>query len=160
MLAKPVRGVAEHEHLQQLLNDSITLPVRFMLDAERELYYNNHLFALLNAVIALEIVVSDTIRIIANCKGVSPSEINKFIQDVGLTGNIKATLRLLAPQEVVLPDDSIFAQCKSAITLRNNIMHQGQREVPENSVPGYLQNIETMFGFCEHLKTQYSKTQT
>lgn len=158
IIAKPVRSPAEHEQFQQILDTDISLSGRFILDAERELYYKNYPFALLNSVIALEIVVSDTIRGIANHKGISEKEINEFIQGVGLTGNIKSTLRLLAISNTILPNDINFSQCKSAITLRNRIMHRGQRDVPEGEIPSYLESIKMVISYCKQLEDQYSKT--
>jgi len=155
--AKPIRPSDEHSSLQELLESTISLPDKFMLDAKREQYYQSYTHALLNAVIAPEIVISGTIRTIDNSKGVSAAKINQFIKDVGLTGNIKATMKLLCPPEVVLPDDDTFAKCKTAITLRNNVIHLECRDVSEREVSDCMVSISTMVEFCERVETTHEK---
>lgn len=153
--SKPLRTNEEHKKLQQILEKSIDLPDMFLLDAKRDLYYKSYIYALLNAVIALEIIVADTIRVIAKSKNINEEEINSFIRDVGLTGNIKSTLKLLTTDQTTLPEDVVFVKCKTSITLRNKIMHRGLRDIPESEIPSYIANIEKMIAFCESLEQEY-----
>lgn len=150
-MAKPLRSEEEHSEIQELINRGISLPEAFLSDAKRELYYNNDIHALLNAVIALEIRLSDTVRNIATKKGVDEDSIEKFLVDVGLAGNIKTTLKLLVPNSCVLPSEGAFQKCKAAITIRNAIMHKGRREISHREVNDLMGSIESMIRFCETL---------
>ena len=148
---RPNRTKEEHSSIQKLIYENVSLAVRVMCDARRDIYYNNYLHALLNSVIALEISVSDTIRRMVIHKNISDSDVNNLIQTVGLTGNIKTTLKLLTPEGKQLPSEDIFTNCKSAITMRNAIMHKGRRNVVEKEVLEYLDSIEEMISFCRTL---------
>lgn len=149
--AKPLRSEKEHLKIQEMINRGIALPEVFLSDAKRELYYNNDMHALLNAVIALEIRLSDTIRNIATKKGVDGDSIEKFLVDVGLKGNIKTTLKLLVADSSVLPSEEIFQNCNAAITLRNAIMHKVRRGISHREVSDLINSIESMIRFCEAL---------
>lgn len=148
---RPIRSNEEHDNIQRMLDSGIELHTLFLSDAKRSLYYKDFIFALLNSVIALEIKVSDTIRSIACSKGIKKDDINNFIKEVGLTGNIKATLKLLVPTDFKLPPDEVFAKCKSAITIRNAIMHDGRRDVPNNEIETYIDKIEEMIVICKQI---------
>lgn len=147
-MSLPVRTIEEHNHVQTLLSEGAPLFEVFLAEAKKELYHFNLLHAHLNAVIALEIRVSEAIRKIGETKGIEPSSISQFIKDVGLTGNIKTTLRLISPDATVYPKDEVFERCKSAITFRNKIMHEGKRDLSLGEVEKSLQSIELMVGFC------------
>ncbi len=149
--AKPLRSEVEHTKIQEMLSQTVTLPEAFISDAKREFYYNNDLHALLNAVIALEIMLSDTIRSIAIKKGVGKGSIDIFLVEVGLSGNLKTTLRLLVPESVELPSNETFQKCQAAITIRNAIAHEGRREISHEEVSDLIDNIESMLRFLEDL---------
>lgn len=85
---------------------------------------------------------------VASGKGIDAGSVSNFIHDVGLTGNIKTTLRLIAKEGTELPADSVFASCKGAITVRNAIMHEGRRTVGVSEVGGWIPDIERMIEFC------------
>jgi len=148
---RPNRSEDEHQRLQSLLTQGIPLTTAFMMDARNYLYYRDSIHALLSAVIALEVAVSGAIRKLALKKGIGADDVKAFIHDVGLSGNIKTTLRLLAPDETQLPADKIFGGCKGAIRVRNAIMHEGRRLVDVSEVKGWVGEIEAMITFCESL---------
>src|SRR6266404_7815755 len=125
-------------------------PEMFLSDAKREVYYNNYIHALLNAVVALEIKVSEIIRTISAKRKIEKESVDQFIKDVGITGNIKTTLKLLTPETIKLPSDDVFEHCKGAITIRNKIMHVGRIDVP-NTINDFINNIEVMIKFCDQL---------
>lgn len=147
-MSQPFRTLEEHNQVQTLLSDGAPLFKVFLAEARKELYHFNLLHAHLNAVIALEIRVSETIRRIGEIKGIETSSISQFIKDVGLTGNIKTTLKLISPDSTVYPQDEVFERCKSAITFRNKIMHEGKRDLSLGEVEKSLENIEIMVDFC------------
>jgi len=147
----PIRHEDEHRRIQELMTQGIPLHLAFLSDAKGYLYHHDAIHALLSAVIALEVKVSETIRQVARVKNVDEDSIKQFIRDVGLTGNIKTTLKLLAPEGTELPGEDVFGVCKGAITVRNAIMHEGRRTVDLGQVGQWIPHIEEMIRFCEHL---------
>jgi hypothetical protein len=51
----------------------------------------------------------------------------KVVQNLGLTSSVAFVLPLLLPDDQV--SSQMLAKCRNAINLRNNIVHNGQREV-------------------------------
>ncbi len=151
----PVRADEDHRRIQNLLDNGIELSKAFLSDAKGYIYHHDSIHALLSAVIALEVKVSDTIRQIGVKKGVDLDSIKKFIHDVGLTGQIKTNLKLLAPEQTILPSDDVFGSCKAAITIRNAILHEGRRVVDIHQVEQLLPHIEEMIQFCGTLHEKY-----
>ncbi len=145
--ALPIRSEQEHKVTQQLLTNGYPLDEIFLADSKRELHYSNYIHSILNAVIALEIKISELISTIATKKEINKEAIENFIKDVGLTGNIKTTLKLLLEPNQ-LPDDEILGKCKTAITLRNAIMHKGRRDLPIDDISGLVNAIESMIFKC------------
>lgn len=139
----------EHQEIQRLLNASISLPDFFISDAKRFLYHYDTLRSLLSATTALEIKLSDTIMKLGIKKGIPESALKNYIHDVGLTGNIKVTIKLIIPDAFTLPEDNVFDECKGAITIRNDIIHEGRRDVIMNDVKNFIPQIEKMIHFCE-----------
>jgi hypothetical protein len=147
VLKKPLRTEEEHTLLEKYLSEELPLYEQFLLDARREYLFNNYLHSCLNSVIALEIVVSDYIRSYANIKGIEHSAIKEFIKSVGLTGNIKTTLKLISPNNIKLPPDDIFDNCKKAITTRNNIVHRGLRKIEAKELNRNLKSVQILINY-------------
>ncbi len=146
---RPTRSGEDHEAIQRILDTGIPIPAAFLADAKGYLHRYDPVHSLLSAVIALDVSVSNAIRRLATTKGIPAGDISRFIIDVGLSGNIKTTLRLVT--EAALPEDTVFASCKGAITTRNAVMHEGRRSVVAAQVATWLPDIEKMIAFCESL---------
>lgn len=113
-----------------------------MVYAKRSFEYEDYRLCILDAVISLEITVSNHIRNKGNQAGISKSEINRFIQGVGLTGNVKIALRFLNPDMDF--DEEVLSGCKAAITIRNKIVHEGRTHVSEKEARDALDNIDAL----------------
>jgi len=146
-----LRTEDEHKLLEEYLTKELLLYKQFILDAQRDFLFGNYIQCNLNAVIALEIMVSDYIRNYAAKKGIDTNSIDNFIKDVGLTGNIKITIKLITPNEIALPSDETFSNCKTAITTRNKIVHQGLRGINETELEKNLNSIEELINFCKRI---------
>lgn len=146
-----LRSDEDHVKLQRTLSQDIDLYLKFISDAKRDIHYKNYIYATLNAVIALEISVSNTIRSLAQKKEIPKTDIDNWIKEIGLTGNIKTTLKLLKPDSISLPSDDVFEQCKSVVTFRNKIMHYGYREITEDNISSCIAKIEEMITFCNSM---------
>ena len=84
---------------------------------------------ILEAVIALEIVIASIIRRLANEKSVKEDSIDDFIVKVGLSRALDVVLKLLISE--ALPSGEIVSACKGAITIRNAIVHKARLSVTE-----------------------------
>ena len=103
--------------------------------------------ALTEAVTALEVAISDLGRsddpngklglVCGNRLGIS--NLRRQIEHLGLTGTVRYLLPLVFSEEV-LPTD-ILAGCQDAIALRQNVVHNGQREVNEVKLRQLLSSI-------------------
>jgi len=119
------------------------LPDELLLRATSFLQEENFRMAILEAVTALEIVVSSTIREFGHKRGISEKKIKKLIRDAGLTGNLDVVLRLLIPDD--LPSKDIMSGCKGAIKIRNAIVHEGRLSVSEKEAKGAIDNIRLCY---------------
>jgi|GEM_PF-2360007 len=154
--AKPNRSKADHQRLETLLRADIPLPDLILSDARRELYYGNDLTAVLYSVIALEFGVSNAIRSVGLSKGIDKQSLDRMLMDVGLTGNLKTTLKLVCPNTAVMPEEVVFQKCKAAITFRNKIMHKGCRKIAGEDLSTMIDNIEIIVRFCEQIVSEDS----
>jgi hypothetical protein len=145
--AMPLRSNELHDRIQNLMNKGISLHATFLSDAIRSYYYYKYTHSIINAVISLEIILSDFIRKAAKRRGINESESDNFIRSVGLTGNLKTTLKLLIPKGGILPNEDIFIYCKQAIKLRNAIVHKGQRNIHKDKVKELINYIKSMIIF-------------
>lgn len=106
--------------------------------------------AILEAVIALEITLSDyIIKEITKLK--LPKDKNEdFVRYIGSYGNIKVILRLLAKDKPQL-EDSIFKKCEKAIIKRNRIVHKAETSATYNEAKDFLWNINKMIEYISKL---------
>jgi hypothetical protein len=114
--------------------DEILLQAKSFFDQE------NFRMALLEAVIALEIVVSSIISRIATEKGISEGETGDFLVRVGLAYSLEVVLKLLIPES--LPREEVILGCKGANTIRNGIMHKARLSVSQSEAEDAINNIE------------------
>ena len=107
--------------------------------------------AILEAVIALEITLSDYI-VDKMTKLELPKDENKeFLIYVGAYGNVKVILRLLTKDKPQLPD-TIYEECGKAITKRNKIMHEAKTSATYGEAKKILWNVSKMIEYISNLK--------
>ncbi|MBT4722662.1 hypothetical protein HOB30_02805 [Candidatus Falkowbacteria bacterium] len=109
-------------------NEEIQLWQQLLLNAEQYLFQTEYRHSILESVIALELVVSEFIMNEYSEKAISEKDAKKYISDVGLTANIKITLRLFVKNFDQI-EETVLEKCKAAITIRNNIVHSGRSAV-------------------------------
>ena len=149
VLRKPLRSEKEHLDLEKSLSQELPLTTQFLMDAKRALQFLDLIHCNINAVIALEISVSSYIKKHATKKGIKEKEIENYLKEIGITGNIKTTLKLITPGDIILPKKNVFNNCKGAITNRNSIVHKGLRELNINILSQQLEAIEELIIFCD-----------
>ena len=104
--------------------------------------------ALTEAVTALEVAISDfgssqsANEKLASTysKRLGIGSLKKQIERMGLSGTVKYLLPLILP-ETMLPT-RIIAGCQEAVTLRQNVVHNGQRNVDAVAVRKGILNIK------------------
>ena len=130
-----------------LLNgEEIQLREELLINAEQYLFQAEYRHSILESIIALELVISEFIRLRCREKKISKTDANKFIKDIGLTGNIKVTLKFLI-DKTKLPDNKIFEKCKASITLRNQIVHEGRQSILASETQDALKYSKMLIEF-------------
>lgn len=126
-IVNPLRNYAISTKIEQSIvnNEEIPLWVELLRNADQYLYQAEYRHSLLESIIALELVVSNFIRTKCHQKGISKGDADEYVKNVGISGNIKVTLKLLL-NSVILPKQEVFEHCKASITKRNHIVHNGE----------------------------------
>jgi len=128
----PQRNKEISDKIEQsiLSKEDIPLWQELLLNSEQYLYQTEYRHSILESIIALELVVSEFIRKKCHEKGISSEDTKSYINNIGLTGNLKVTLRLLLDDKA-LPRQEVFDKCKASITFRNKIVHEGRKDVTQ-----------------------------
>jgi hypothetical protein len=116
----------------------------FILNSKDACLQEDFRLAIIESVTALEIVLYKFIRQQGKKLEIPKRELNNFIIDVGLTGNISVVLKMLT-KGLEQIDDEIIEKCKGAITIRNKILHEGFRDIStdtENRIIAIEQMLE------------------
>lgn len=122
----------------------------FILNAKDACLQEDFRLATVEAVTALEIVLYSFIRKQGDKLGISRRILNNFIKEVGLTGNINVVLKMLT-KGLKQIEANIEATCKGAITTRNNILHEGFRDIPSTDTENRVIAIEKMLDYLRGL---------
>jgi len=135
------------EFLVKVLHKELDVdPIKLLLlNSKDACIQENYKIAVIESVIALETVLSDLIMRKGQKRVISKKNLRKTIADVGLTGNLTTVLKLLIDDYDL--DPIVQEKCKSAITLRNKIMHKGLVEVSSLEGEESLLNIERMINW-------------
>lgn len=115
-----------------------------LLNSEYYIFIGDYRMAVLETVIALELVLSEFIRRKGREKNIPEKDIDEFIKNVGLTGNIKTTIKLLIDS---LPEEKVLTACTSGITIRNSIVHKGREEVNFGEAKESLEAVKKIIEF-------------
>ena len=135
---------------KSLINDQeMFLPDVFLLNAKDALFKEDTRRATLEGVIALELVLSEFILKRGMEKGIGEADLKGVLKEIGLTGNLKVSLKFILKDTEII-DDDLLSICKSAITVRNKIVHEGLREILFNDTEERILAIET---FINKLKS-------
>ena len=156
-VANPLRNHEISNKIEQSLTEGEDVPFweELMLNAEQYCYQTEFRHSILESVIALELVISRFIREKCTKLGIGKKEVEKYIHDVGLTGNIKVTLKLLLTSGK-LPKEEVMQKCKGSIGIRNKIVHEGRKNVSETDAKDAIQYGKQMIDF---LLTQIAKNE-
>lgn len=148
-----------HEELRDFLKNGkqIEIEERLLCNSKNHLTTEEHPIALLEAVSALEIVLSAFIRKESSNAGIGKKAVEKFIRNVGVSGHVKVILKLLTKAEEQLPNH-IYSSCEGAITLRNKVVHKGLLKLDPADVKRRIVSIEIMIRYVQSIKQKHAKT--
>ncbi len=128
----------------------LDLSKTLVLDAKEAYLEEDFRKATTDSVTALEIRLSEFIRQRGQQLGVSADQIERFIVDVGLTGNLEVVLKLLLVG-LEQPDPKLVATCKGAITERNHILHRGKRLIAPTETEERIEAIQSFLIYLDRL---------
>ncbi len=122
-----------------------------LLANSRQLFDSGHMrSSVIEAVTALEVAVSKFGRK-ANVEMLSAStltdridvdRLGTQIQHLGFSGSIRYLIPLLFPENVM--PNNVLAKCFKALEVRNNVVHQGQRDVSSDLVREILRDVTAL----------------
>jgi len=127
-------------------NDEIPIEQIFLANSKDACLEEDFRTATIESVVALEFVLYRFIIKKGFEIGINKEEFKKFIQDVGLTKNIKVVLKMLTVG-LEQPDEEVISKCLGAITVRNKIMHIGLSDIPPSETEDRIINIEKMINY-------------
>lgn len=147
-IVNPLLNQEISSKIEQSLANKVEIPLweEHILNAKQYLYQKEFRHAIIESVIALEWVLSEFIKEEFTKKGVPSQETGKYIYNLGLTGNIEITLRLLL-NGIKNPDQKIFHECRTSIKLRNKIVHEGLKDITEQQAQNSLEYIKQLINF-------------
>jgi len=132
-----------------------------LLANSRQLFDSGHMrSSVIEAVTALEVSVSkfgsnanlESLSVITETERIDMAGLGNQIKHLGLSGSIRYLIPLLFHEDV-LPN-SVLSKCYKALDVRNNVVHQGQRDVSPSSVREILREVST---FCRTLDAHTNK---
>lgn len=157
-IVNPLRNHEISSKLEQslLAGEEIPFWEELMQNAERYCYQADFRHSILESVIALELIVSQFIREKCAKLGIGKKEVDTYMHDVGITGNIKVTLKMLLQGET-LPAERVMEKCKGSIGIRNKIVHEGRKNINATEAKEAIQFGKQMIEF---LLTKISTKET
>jgi hypothetical protein len=138
--------------IANILENELELDVSniFLLNSKDACLQEDFRLAIVESVTALEMVLDRFIRKQSKNLGVSNEKIESFIVDVGLTGNITVALKMLAKGMEQIDNETV-QKCTGAITIRNNILHKGLKEITPSDAEERIISIEKMITYLKRL---------
>lgn len=133
----------------------IEIQEQLLCSAKNRLSTEAYPLALIEAVSALDVILSAFIRKAGSTAGIGKEAIGKFIHDVGVSGRVKVVLKLLTKGEEQLADE-IYSESEGAITLRNKVIHEGFLNLDPTDVKRKVISIEKMIRYVEAISEKHS----
>ncbi len=122
--------------VKRALEERIEVPFfeNILLNAHHYHLTGEYRMSVLEAVIALEIIVYQFIREFAPKSGKSQKQIDGWIEgrgrESGLRYCVETVLNMLLPFDVRVSSD-LISRCGNTVTLRNKVVHRGKKDVTE-----------------------------
>lgn len=142
------------EHLSAFVHSTqrADLVRELLANAEALLDAAHSRASLVEAVVALEVAVGrfvsapDSKSLGDDCRSLDLSGLPRLKEKLGLRGSLDVLLPLLIGEEVI--PHGVMRGARQAVEARGNVVHSGQRLIPEDDVRLHVRNIRRM---CEGL---------
>jgi hypothetical protein len=121
-----------------LARGRVPLPLELIANAERHHAQGHYRAAIVEVASALEALLSDfgqhadLSRLNADRVARIPMSFSKIVSEIGMRGTVRLLLPLLLSEDIV--DDWVLSTTVEAIELRNEVVHQGKRELDRDAV--------------------------
>jgi len=153
---KITAGNSDYEKVhQKIINalengEQIDICQNLLLRAKEFFINESYPFALLESVIALEITMSNFIRLKTTRIGIKEERVDEFIKGVSCKDRIDIVLKMLT-EGLPQIDENVLGKCKGAITLRNKVVHDGLGGISEKEAEDSILNIEKFIGYIKEI---------
>ena len=151
-LANPFQVEPEIEsNLRDLLlhERPLDLGKMLLLNSKDACLQEDFRLAIIEAVIALEVVLYNFITVRGKAIGLSKEKL-ELIKKVGLTGKINRELKKLT-NGLEQIDDGTLNECTAAITMRNGILHRGLTDVASTDTEKRILAINRMVDYLKRV---------
>ena len=125
----------------------------FLLDAKDSCSKEDYIRATIEAASALEVALYQAILEQGNKSGVRRNDLKRMIKTIKSTGDISAALKMLSNGTKELDAEAI-KDCKGTLTVRNNILQKGARNVYSTDTEKRVTSIETMVNWLQLMSSQ------
>lgn len=131
--------------------EQLELGTSFLMDAKNALLDENYALATVLGVIALEVAVSHFATTRGSLKGLNREQISDLLRDMGLKASLDVVLKLLKNDNDPALNIDVLGVCAGAITVRNNVVHRGLREVYRGETQKRIIAIDSMITYLRFL---------
>ena len=148
------KTTVQEETVKKEIKDALSVDYKFdlsnsfLLDSKDSCSKGDYIRATIEAATALEIALYQSILEEGKKAGVRPNDLKKMIKTIKATGDITAALKMLSKGTKELDPETI-KDCKGALTVRNNVLQKGARNVYSTDTEKRILAIELMIKYLQ-----------
>jgi hypothetical protein len=149
----------DEEKVKTEIKDALSVDYKFdlsksfLLNAKDSCSKEDYIRATVEAATALEVALYQAILEQGNKSGIRHNDLKKMIKTIKSTGDISVALKMLSNGTKELDSETI-KDCKGALTVRNNILQKGARNVYSTDTEKRVTAIETMVNWLQFMRSQ------
>jgi hypothetical protein len=149
----------DEENVKKEIKDALSVDYKFdlsksfLLDAKDSCSKEDYIGATMHTASALEIALYQAILEQGNKSGVRRNDLKRMIKIIKSTGDISAALKMLSNGTKELDAETI-KDCKGTLTVRNNILQKGARNVYSTDTEKRILAVEIMVNWLQLMTSQ------
>ncbi len=149
----------DEQKIKKEIKDALSVDYKFdlsksfLLDAKDSCSKEDYIRATIEATTALEVALYQAILDQGKKSGVRHNDLKRMIKTIKSTGDISAALKMLSNGTKELDAETI-KDCKGTLTVRNNILQKGARNVYSTDTEKRVTAIETMVNWLQLMSSQ------
>lgn len=117
-----------------------------LASAENRIHTEEYHLAILEAIITLELTISNYIYSKKRSEGMSDRNTKNYIRRKGLSNNLRETLSDLESSKGKIPE-KIYSLCQQTIKLRNNIAHRATIDISYNNAKEGIWSVKNIINY-------------